>query len=124
MELALVVLPLLLLLLGIVEFGRVFYMRLRLQQAAQQTARQIALHYDDPGITIPALDGLIDDTLDTTLAGVVESVGDLSTYDIDKCLSTEEGPQDARVTLGTDVEIALPVDPIPVGGTATMPCEG
>lgn len=117
-------LPLLLLLLGIVEFSRVFYTRLRLQQAAQQTARQIALHYDDPGITVPALDGLIDDTLNDTLDGVVESVDDLTTYDVSKCDADDEGPQDARVVLGTDVSIALPLDPIPVGGTATMPCEG
>src|SRR5918995_755953 len=72
-ELALVVLPLLLLLLGIVEFGRVFYTQLRLQQAAQQAARQIALHYDDPGL-IDGLGDIVNDTLLDALDGVAENL--------------------------------------------------
>src|SRR5918996_1260049 len=77
-ELALVLLPLLLLLLGIVEFSRVFYTQLRLQQAAQQTARQIALNYDDPGLTLGVLNGLVNETALDSLGGIVGDLTDLS----------------------------------------------
>jgi hypothetical protein len=124
MELALVALPLFLLLLGIVEFGRVFYTQLRLQQAAQQAARQIALHYNDPGLTLPGLDALVDDTLLDALDGVIASLDDLdSPPAITPCDAAQTGPQDAEVTLQDTVPIALPVDPIAVTGRATMPCE-
>jgi uncharacterized membrane protein len=121
-ELALVLLPLLLLLLGIVEFSRVFYTQLRLQQAAQQAARQIALHYDDPGLT--GLSGIINDTLLDALDGVVESLGELTYQDVDSCSTSASGPQDASVVLQDTVAIALPLDPVTVTGSATMPCEG
>jgi uncharacterized membrane protein len=122
-ELALVVLPLLLLLLGIVEFGRVFYTQLRLQQAAQQAARQIALHYDDPGL-IDGLGDIVNDTLLDALDGVAENLGDLTTTQITLCVANIATLQDAEVTLQDTVPIALPVDPITVTGKATMPCEG
>jgi hypothetical protein len=123
-ELALVVLPLLLLLLGIVEFGRVFYMQLRLQQAAQQAARQIALHYDDPGLTALGLGAIADETLLDALDGVISSLGDLDVADTTLCVTNIATLQDAEVTLQDTVPIALPVDPITVTGHATMPCEG
>lgn len=118
------VLPLLLLLLGIVEFGRVFYTQLRLQQAAQQAARQIALHYDDPGLTALGLGPIINDTLLDALDGVAENLGDLTTTQITLCVANIATLQDAEVTLQDTVPIALPVDPITVTGKATMPCEG
>ena len=123
MELALVALPLFLLLLGIVEFGRVFYTQLRLQQAAQQAARQIALHYDDPGLTALGLGVIADDTLLGALDGVISSLGDL---DVDRtlCVANVSTLQDAEVTVQDTVPIALPVDPVTVTGKATMPCEG
>lgn len=123
MEFALVALPLVLLLLGIIEFGRVFYVQVRLQQAAQQAARQIALHYDDPGLTL-GLDEIVENTLLNALDGLVTSVGDLTYYDITECETDATGPQDAQVTLQYTVPIAVPVDPITVTGRATMPCEG
>src|SRR5918996_5766617 len=112
-ELALVLLPLLLLLLGIVEFSRVFYTQLRLQQAAQQTARQIALHYEDPGLLPGVLSGLIDDTLDDALGGLADS---LTTEQIIPCTAGVSTPQDAQVTLQDAVSVALPLDPITVTG--------
>jgi hypothetical protein len=123
MELALVALPLMLLLLGIVEFGRVFYVQLRLQQAAQQTARQIALHYDDPGLTALGLGAIANDTLLDALDGVISSLGDLE-VDRTLCVANVSTLQDAEVTVQDTVPIALPVDPITVTGRATMPCEG
>jgi hypothetical protein len=122
MEFALVALPLMLLLLGIVEFGRVFYVQLRLQQAAQQAARQIALHYNDPGLL--DLGAIVEDTLLDALDGLVTSVDDLAYHNITECETDETGPQDAQVTLQDTVPIAVPVDPITVTGRATMPCEG
>ena len=124
MELALVVLPLLLLLLGIVEFGRVFYTQLRLQQAAQQAARQIALHYDDPGLTALGLQAIVDDTLLDALDGIVASLDDLETTNTTLCVADVITLQDAEVTLQDSMPVALPVDPITVTGHATMPCEG
>jgi Flp pilus assembly protein TadG len=123
-ELALVLLPLLLLLLGIVEFSRVFYTQLRLQQAAQQGVRQMALHYDDPGLDEEALADLVNDTLGDALGGV--AVGDLSQILVSSTLCTvnTSTPQDARIILQDTVSIALPLDPITVTGRATMPCEG
>lgn len=132
MELALVLLPLFVLLLGIVEFGRVYYLQLRLQQAARDTAREIALHYDDPGLL--DLSGLITDTLNDGLAGVVDDVGDLSATQIIPC-STSILPgqdQDAVVTLQHTVSLALPLPDtdtvdwgaIPITGHARMSCEG
>ena len=124
MELALVVLPLLLLLLGIVEFGRVFYTQLRLQQAAQQAARQIALHYDDPGLTALGLGAIVNDTLLDALDGIVAGVDDLETANTTLCVANVSALQDAEVTLQDSMPVALPVDPITVTGHATMPCEG
>jgi hypothetical protein len=118
-----VVLPLLLLLLGIVEFGRVFYTQLRLQQAAQQAARQIALHYDDPGLTALGLGAIVDDTLLDALDGVVDSLDDLE-MSITLCDADLSTLQDARVILQDAVPVALPLDPITVTVRATMPCEG
>jgi TadE-like protein len=118
--------PLLLLLLGIVEFSRVFYTQLRLQQAAQQAARQIALNFDDPGLTPGVLTGLVNDTLNEALGGVVGDLGDLSLLEIVPCTAGLSAPQDAQVTLQDAVSLALPlpIDPITVTGHATMPCEG
>jgi TadE-like protein len=121
-EFALVVLPLLLLLLGIVEFARVFYTQLRLQQAAQQAARQIALHYDDPGLT--SLSDLVDETLLDALDGVVDDLSDLTYKSVSLCTIDPLIPEDAEVVLRYTVPVAVPVDPVTVTGSATMPCEG
>jgi hypothetical protein len=132
-ELALVVLPLLLLLLGIVEFSRAFYTQLRLQDAAREGARAIALQYDDPGL-LDIVD-VTKQTLLENLDGVVDDVGDLDdiseiTYcDPDADPSSE---QYARVELRQTLTLALPLpnnenvdwDTVTVSGTAQMPCEG
>lgn len=133
-ELALVLPLLLLLLLGIVEFSRAFYTQLRLQDAARDTARAIALQYDDPGLL--DLGGLADQTLLDTLDGIVNDVGDLTglVQEITYC-STDPAAdpnQAARVRLQQTLTLAIPLpstadvswDTVTVRGAAQMPCEG
>lgn len=115
--------PLLALLLGIVEFGRVYSMQLRLQHAAREVAREIALHYDDPGLL--DLNALVDDTLNDLLGDLADELD----TDITMC-STTAPVDDAIVNISTEVQLAVP---LPDGGTldafdvaagARMPCEG
>lgn len=119
-------LPLLMLLLGIVEFGRVYSLQLRLQQAAREAAREIALHYDDPGA--PDLVALKTDTLVTLLS--TDIVDDLSET-IQYCsVTTPPTPDDAVVILRDQVELAIPlvggstIGSVGVAAKARMPCEG
>jgi Flp pilus assembly protein TadG len=124
-ELALVLLPLMMLLLGIVEFSRAWSMQLRLQAAAREAAREVALSYDDPGVTdvgplaIARLDSLLG-------AGVV---ADLDTVTIVECSVASPVP-DAVVTLRDELNLAIPLadgttlGSVTVGGRSQMPCEG
>jgi Flp pilus assembly protein TadG len=65
-EMAIVLPLLLLILLGIIEFGRVLNVQVSLTQAAREGARYAAVHYDDGGLDVsgtalaaaPSLDGL------------------------------------------------------------------
>ncbi|ADX73884.1 TadE-like protein [Pseudarthrobacter phenanthrenivorans Sphe3] len=65
-EMAIVLPLLLLLLLGIIEFGRVFNVQVSLTQAAREGARYAAIHHDEAGLDVrgtalaaaPALAGL------------------------------------------------------------------
>ena len=124
-ELALLLFPLLMLMLGIVEFGRVYSLQLRLQQAARESAREVALHYDDPGIDADALASLANTTLTDLLGSSL--VGDLDTTSIVLCTAPTG---DAVVTLGDEVDLAIPMpDDSPLGAIdvaakAQMPCEG
>ncbi|MBW3605505.1 MAG: pilus assembly protein [Actinobacteria bacterium] len=112
------------LLLGIVEFSRVYSLQLRLQQAAREAAREIALHYDDPDD--PDLVALKTDTLNSLLspdivAGLTESI----VY-----CDTATAEPDAVVTLSDQVELAVPlfggstIGTVGVAAKARMPCEG
>lgn len=124
-ELALLLFPLLMLMLGIVEFSRVYSFQLRLQQAAREAAREVALHYDDPGMDLLALTALADDTL-TQLLGA-DLVDDLDTMSVVLCSSPTD---DAIVTLGDEVDLAIPapggspLGAVDVAAKAQMPCEG
>lgn len=120
-------LPLLLILLGIAEFGRVYSQQLSMQYAAREAARTLALQYDDPGITGGILDGLVDDTLASLLPPSVLDDLDAS---IVKCSTAVLGSQEASVDLEDDVPLNLPVlegsslGSITVRARAQMPCEG
>lgn len=127
-ELALVVMPLLILLLGIIEFGRVYYTQLRLQNAAHETARAIALRYNDPGLL--DLGGVIEQTLEGVL-GNVDDVTSLIVH-LEECDPAVTDPQNAEVVLSDTVDVVLPLpdtagidwDALPVTAHATMSCEG
>lgn len=131
MEFGLVLLPLLLLLLGIIEFSRVFYTQLRLQDAARDGARAIALQYDDPG-PIDLLD-VTTQTLSDTLGIDVGAVGGLID-EITFCSTDAAAPPDQRATLALrqTLTLAIPLpsnedvdwDTVTVTGRAQMPCEG
>lgn len=121
-ELALVLFPLLMLMLGVIEFSRVYSLQLRLQQAAREAAREIALTYDDPGP--PTLDVRVDTLLRDLLSDDI--VDDLDTTTIVICSATEP---DAVVTLIDDIDLAIPliggstIGAVPVAAKAQMACE-
>lgn len=66
LEMALVLPLLLVVLFGIIEFGRVFNVQISLSQAAREGARHAAIHYDDASLdvtgtalaSVPSLTGL------------------------------------------------------------------
>ena len=127
-ELGLVLLPLLLLLLGIVEFSRVFYTQLRLQDAAREGARVIALQYDDPGLL--DLVSVTKQTLADTLGVDLADVDDLI-YNVSYCSTDADAPEDqnAVLELRQTLTLALPLpnadwDTVTVTGNAQMLCEG
>lgn len=120
-EFALVLLPLLLLLMGIVEFSRVYYMQLRMQRAADEAARVIALHDPALGDIVP----IVDDTVENALGGIIVDVSDLTYRDFGDYCTTSP----ATVVLKQEVTLALPLpedvewDTVSVAGAARMPCE-
>lgn len=119
-ELVLVFFPLIVLLFGIIEFSRVYSLQLRLQQAAREGAREIALHYDDPGWLPTDADAVIDGLL-----GAVVS-GPNFTRTIVLCGTPTD---DVTVTLRDQMDLAVPLpgsglDAINVAARAQMPCEG
>lgn len=119
--------PLLMLLLGIVEFGRVYSLQLRLQQAAREAAREIALHYDDPGMDSATLTANTNATLTSLLSPAL--VADLDTVSVVQC-STVTSVTDTVVILGDQVQLAIPllgggtIGAVGVAAKAQMPCEG
>lgn len=124
-ELALVLIPLLVVLLGMVEVGRAYAMQFRLQQAARDTARDIALQFDDPSLTSP-IDDVADDTLDQALGSWTGDVVRTLVY----CTTADPPPTPhvAVVTLRLPLDLAIPVPDAPLSteivGHARMPCEG
>jgi hypothetical protein len=124
-ELALVLFPLLMLMLGIVEFSRVYSLQLRLQHAARETARDVALHYDDPGVDLAALIDLADNQLDSLLG---EPLHD--SLDVKSIVMCTTPTDDAIVTIGKNEQLALPLPDgttlgsVDVAAKAEMACEG
>lgn len=122
-----VVLPLLLILLGIVEFGRVYSQQLTMQYAAREAARTIALEYDDPGMTTTLLGGEVESDL-LSMVGISD-LSELYSYNIELCSTLVTDPQDAVVELEDRLDLAIPVPDdaftdVPVRARARMPCEG
>lgn len=79
-EMAIVLPLLLLILLGIIEFGRAYNIQVSLTQAAREGARHAAIHYDDPSLDVegaalnaaPTLEGLgvaVSDDADSCSSG-------------------------------------------------------
>jgi hypothetical protein len=126
-ELAIVLLPLLMLLLGIVEFGRYFSQQLTMQHAAREAAREIALTYDDLGMTSGVLQLAAQDLV-LDLVNVDDLTDLASTFEL--CDPGVTVSQDAVVTLEQELTLAIPVpdailaDLPPVRARAEMPCEG
>lgn len=106
--------PLIVLLFGIVEFSRLFSLQLRLQQAAREAAREVALHYDDP--TPPDPNAIIDNLVG---AGVTRA--------IDGCTGSDD---DTTIVLEDTVDLVVPelgggqLGAVDVAARARMPCEG
>ncbi|HSK97710.1 MAG TPA: TadE/TadG family type IV pilus assembly protein [Euzebyales bacterium] len=123
MEMAVVLLPLLLLLFGVVEFARVYSTQLRLQHAAREAAREIALKHDDPGVlgNLGVLQGIVDNTLDDLVGDLLDDVATNIVY-------CDGEVEDARVALAGEVDLVLPLPgdqlgSVPVAAEAVMACE-
>jgi len=129
-ELGLVLLPLLLLLLGIVEFSRVYYNQLRLQDAARDGARVIALEYDDPDLI--SIGDLTNQTLSEALGVDIGELDEIIDEIVYCTTSADASGQNAKVVLRETLTLALPLpdnesvdwDTVTVTGSALMPCEG
>lgn len=122
--------PLLMLLLGVVEFGRLYSQQLSMQYAAREAARIVALKHDDPDMTPALLDLLVDDQLVDTLPTVddVADLADTIAVTIDPCETSGGLVEDTtRVQLTQNVDLNMPFvdlsDLETITATAEMPCE-
>ena len=122
-EMAIILPLLLMLLIGIIEFGRVFNVQISLSQAAREGARHAAIHYDDDELDVegtalraaPSLDGLpvlVDDDADACALGVDVRVTTAVTLD------SLTGLFDAEL-LGMPV-----IFPMDLTGIGVMQCGG
>jgi hypothetical protein len=131
-ELALVLFPLLLLVLGIAEFGRVYTQQLTMQHATREAARVIALEYDDPGMTPPILTAKAQQTLVDLIPafGSVADVTGLPIYQMQLCAVGGSPGQRAVIRLQDIQPLNIPVlsgssfGTVPINARAEMPCEG
>lgn len=116
-----IVLPLLLLLvIGIMEFGRVLNVQISLTHAAREGARHAAIHYDDPmlDVTATAL------AASPSLSGLAVTVDDNAGV----CSTTTDGEVTVttRVTLSSMSGYLEPLGlfPIELTGEGVMRCGG
>jgi TadE-like protein len=127
-EFALVLFPLLMLLVGIVEFGRVYSEKLRMEHSVREAARVIALEYDDPGMNSVLLTAKAEVILTDLLS--VDALADLSAHNIVLCTTDVSSPPDAIVEIHQSMELAIPMPsggpfgPVSVAAKAQMRCEG
>lgn len=122
-ELAIILPLLLLLLLGIMEFGRAYNVQISLSQAAREGARHAAIHWNDDDLDVegtalaaaPSLDGLPVEIADNA----------------DSCGTADEVEVTATVDLGSmtgffDVSMfgLPPLFPVSMTGVGVMRCGG
>ena len=117
-EFALIVIPLLILLLGIIEFGYIFNQQLTVTNAAREGARVLAITKDSGEATAAAASAA------STLTGT-------PTISIDATCPTDGTPGDAEVSLSlpmttlTGIEGFVPGLPaITLSATGVTPCGG
>lgn len=100
---------------GVIQFGRAYSTQLRLNYAAREAAREVALGWNDPGLLLPLVD-----LAESTVAETFEPP-----------LPTITGPvtcapdADATVVLQHSVSIVIPgfERTVPLEAKAQMPCE-
>ncbi|MUN07424.1 pilus assembly protein [Agromyces luteolus] len=115
-EFALVLIPLLVLLLGIIEFGYVFNQQLTVTNAAREGARVLAITRDTGDATTAALNA----------AASLQSTPAISTS---SCPATGSGDAEVEVTIElttiTGIEAFVPaMGSIELTGKGVMPCGG
>lgn len=131
-ELAIVLFPLLVLVLGVAGFGRVYTQQLTMQHAVREAARQIALEYDDPGMTDPLLLAQAEQTLVDLIPafGDPSDLGALSIYQVVRCQVGGPPGQRAIVRLEDQESLNIPMfdgstlGTVPIAAKAEMACEG
>lgn len=131
-EFALVLLPLLMILLGIVEFGRVYTQKMAMQHAVREGARILAVEYDDPGMTAAILDAKMRATLVDLIPGMDDptDLDALDVYQVQTCTVGGPAGQTAEITLREDTNLQVPLidgstlGTVPMAAKAVMACEG
>ncbi len=131
-EFAIVLLPLLMILLGIVEFGRVYTQKMAMQHAVREATRILAVEYDDPGMTAEILDAKMRATLVDLIPGISapSDLDALAVFQVQTC--TVGGPtgQTASISLQADTDLQVPLmdgstlGTVPMAAKAVMSCEG
>ena len=113
MEFAIILLPLIILLFGVVEFGRAYSLHQRMNYAAREAARAVALHWDDD--PAPDLLALAEDTVAATFNDPPTVVGPV-TCDLDA---------DTTIVLQDSISLVIPGfdQTLDLEATAQMSCE-
>lgn len=122
-EMAIVLPLLLLILLGVIEFGRVFNVQISLSQAAREGARHAAIHHDKASLDVPG----------TALAAApaLSGLGVTVTDDASSCSSTTNVRVTTSVTLPSLTGFldagffgAPGIFPLSMTGVGVMRCGG
>lgn len=123
-EFALISIPLLVLVLGIIQFGFIFYSQIMLSQAAREGARALSLNL---GTTTPGtcdsscLSTVKQKTVDS--AAPVVSLDDSSFDTLQKCPAGATQSDEAVVAVHYKVSAAL-LFTITINGKSSFPCGG
>jgi Flp pilus assembly protein TadG len=115
-EFALVSIPLLLLVAGIIQFGFVFYSQITITQTAREGARLVSLQRP--------CDATCVSTIKTKMAGYGGSFVNPIVYDtFQTCAAGAKQDSEALVSVHYTVSVGLLFD-VTVHGRASMPCGG
>lgn len=123
-EMAIVLPLLLLILLGIIEFGRVLNVQVSLTQAAREGARHAAIYHNKPGLDVSG-----------TALAAAPSLAGLSVSVTDNASSCSSGSRDVKVTTSVNLASmtgfldagffgAPAVFPLSMTGVGVMRCGG